>query len=85
MELQTEEKESFAKENIPMPRYNILLRKLAMPEQVRLPIARTYSALYERVNRGTLAPTNVKIRRTYRHSIGLRQQRLKYFWTKKRT
>ena len=62
-----------------MPRNNILLRKLATPKQVRLPNGRTFTALYEKVNRGTLAPKNVKIRRTYGRSIGPRQQGLRYF------
>ena len=79
MEPQAEEKESFVKDNMPMPRDNILLHKLAMPKQVRLPNERTFVARYERVNRGTLAPRNVRIRRTYRYSIGPRRQRLRYF------
>ena len=62
-----------------MPRDNILLRKLATPKQVRRPNGRTFTARYERVNRGTLAPTNVKIKITYRRSIGPRRQRLRYF------
>ena len=62
-----------------MPRDNILLRKLAMPKQVRLLNGQTFVARYERVNRGTLAPTNVRIKRTYRCTIGPRQQRLRYF------
>ena len=62
-----------------MPRDNILLRKLATSKQVRLPNGQIFVARYERVNRGTLAPTNVRIKRTYRRSIGPRQQRLRYF------
>ena len=57
------------------PRNNILLRKLATPKQVRLPNGRTFLACYERVNRGTLIPTNVRIRRTHTQSIGTRRQR----------
>ena len=57
------------------PRNNILLRKLVTPKQVRLPNGQTFLARYERVNRGTLAPTNVNTRRTYTRSIGPRTQR----------
>ena len=57
------------------PQNNILLQKLATPKKVRLPKGRKFLARYERVNRGTLAPTNVNIRRTYTRSIGLRRQR----------
>ena len=79
MEPQAEEKENFVEDNMPMPRDNILLRKLATPKQVRLLNGKTFVARCERVNRRTLAPTNVRIRRTYRHSIGPRRQRLRYF------
>ena len=71
--------ESFVKDNTPMPRHNILLHQLAAPKQVRLSNGRTFVAGYERVSRGTLAPTNVRIKTTYRRSIGPRRQRLKYF------
>ena len=57
------------------PRNNILLRKLAQLKQVRLPNGRTLLARYKRVNRGTLTPTKVRIRRTYTRSIGPRRQR----------
>ena len=60
-----------------MPRDNISLRKLATPKQIRLPNGRAFTARYGRINRGTLAPTNMKIRRTYRRSIGPRRQRLR--------
>ena len=62
-----------------LPRDNILLRKLATPKQVRLPNGQTFVARYERVNRASLAPTNVTIKRTYRRTIGPRRQRLRYF------
>ena len=51
------------------------MRKLATPKQVKLPNGRTFSAGYERVNRGTLTPTNLRIRRTYTQSIRPRRQR----------
>ena len=62
-----------------------LLRKLATPKQVKqvkqvkLPNGRIFVARYERVNRVTLARTNIRIKRTSPRAIGPRQQRLKYF------
>ena len=56
-------------------RNNILLRRLAQPRQVTLPIGRTFLARYELVNRASLYPTNVRIKRTYRRKIGPRRQR----------
>ena len=55
------------------PLNNVLLQKLAQPKQVRLPNGSTFLARYERVNRGTLAPTKVRVRRTYTRSIGPRR------------
>ena len=46
-------------------RNNILLRGLAPPRRVTLP----------NVNRASLYPTNVRIKRTYRRKIGPRRQR----------
>ena len=64
---------------MPLPRDNILLRKSATPKQIKLPNGRAFVARYKRVNRRTLAPTNVTINKTYRRSIGPRRQRLRYF------
>ena len=51
-------------------RNNILLRRLAQPMRVTLPNDRTFLARYERVNRASLYPTNVRIKRTCRRKIG---------------
>ena len=56
-------------------RKNILLRRLAQPREVTLPIGRTFLARYELVNRASLYPTNVRIKRTYGRKIGPRRQR----------
>ena len=56
-------------------RNNFLLRRLAQPRRVTLPNGRTFLAQYERVNRASLYPTNVRIKRTYRQKIGPRGQR----------
>ena len=52
-----------------------MLRRLAKPRQVSLPDGRTFLARYERVNRASLYPTNVRIKRTYRQKIGPRRQK----------
>ena len=57
------------------PRNNVLLRSFAQARQVSLPNGRTFLARYERVNRASLYPTNVRIKRTYRRKIGPRRQR----------
>ena len=57
------------------PRNNILLRRLAQPRRVTLPNGRTFLARYKRVNRASLYPTNVRIKRTYRQKIGPTRQR----------
>ena len=56
-------------------RNNILLRRLAQPRRITLPNGGTFLARYERVNRASLYPTNVRIKRTYRRKIGPRRQR----------
>ena len=56
-------------------RNNILLQRLAQPRQVTLPNGRTFLTRYEHVNRASLYPTNVRIKRTYRRKIGPRRQR----------
>ena len=56
-------------------RNNILLKTFAQPKRVTLPNGRTFLARYERVNRVTLYPKNVKIKRTYTRKIGPRRQR----------
>ena len=55
------------------PQNIILLQKLAQPKQVRLRNGSTFLARYERLNRGTLTPAKVRIRRTYTRSIGPRR------------
>ena len=57
------------------PRNNILLRSLAQPRRVTLPNGRTFLARYERVNRASLYPINVRIKRIYTRKIGPRRQR----------
>ena len=57
------------------PRNNILLRSLAQPRRVTLPNGRTFFVRYERVNRASLYPTNVRMKRTYTQKIGPRRQR----------
>ena len=47
-------------------RNNILLRRFAQARRVTLPNGRAFLARYERVNRASLYPTNVRIKRTYR-------------------
>ena len=54
---------------------NILLRRLAKPRRVTLPNGRTLLARYERVNRVSIYPTNVRIKRTYTRKIDPRRQR----------
>ena len=56
-------------------RNNILLQKSPQPNLVNLPNGRTFYARYQRVNRDTLYPTKVRIRRTYVQKIGPRRQR----------
>ena len=43
---------------------------MAQPRRVTLPNSRTFLARYGRVNRASLYPTNVRIKRTYRRKIG---------------
>ena len=83
MEPHVKEKKHFVKENMSLPRDNILLSKLATLKQVRPPSGRTFVARYKRFNRATLGPTNVRIKITYRRTIGPRRQRLKYFRPRK--
>ena len=52
-----------------------MLRRLAQPRRVTLPNGRTFLARYERINRASLYPKNVRIKRTYRRKIGPRRQR----------
>ena len=67
---------TFTKTVFIMPlRNNILLRRLAQPRRVTLPNDRTFLARYERVNRASLYPANVRIKRTYRRKIGPTTQR----------
>ena len=58
-----------------MARNNILLRKLPRSKLVKLPNGQKFYAKYQRVNRDTLYPTKVRIRRTYVRKIGPRRQR----------
>ena len=54
---------------------NVLLRRLAQPRRVTLPNGQTFLARNERVNRTSLYPTNVRIKRTYMRKIDPRRQR----------
>ena len=58
-----------------MSRNNIFLRKLPQPKLVKLPNGRTFYVRYQRLNRQTLYPTKVRIKRTYVRKIGPRRQR----------
>ena len=60
-----------------MLRNNILLQRLPNPRRVHLPNGRVFFAKYQRVNKHTLAPTQVRIARTYVRKIGPRQQRIR--------
>ena len=52
-----------------------MLRRLAQPRRVTLPNGRTFLTRYERVNRASLYPTNVRIKRTYTRKIGPSRER----------
>ena len=58
-----------------MPRNNILLQKLPQPKLVKLPNGGTFYARCQRVNRGVLYPTKVRIERTYIQKIGPRKKK----------
>ena len=58
-----------------MPRNNILLQKLSQPKLVKLPNGGTFYARCQRVNRGVLSPTKVRIERTYIQKIGPRKKK----------
>ena len=58
-----------------MPRNNILLQKLPQPKLVKLPNGGTFYARCQRVNRGIICPTKVRIERTYIQKIGPRKKR----------
>ena len=58
-----------------MSKNNILLRKLPQPKLIKLPNGRQFYARYQRVNRQTLYPTRVRIKRTYVRKIGPGRQR----------
>ena len=53
------------------------MRRLPAAKRVQLPNGRVFFAKYERVNRHALAPTQVRIGRTYVRKIGPRQQRIR--------
>ena len=55
-------------------RNNVLLKKLAQPKRIIFPNGRTFLAQYEHLDRATLYPTNVRIKRTYTGKIGPRRQ-----------
>ena len=57
------------------PRNKILLRRLSQTRRVSLQNGRTFLARYERVNRASLYPASVRIKRTYRQKFGPRRQR----------
>ena len=58
-----------------MPRNNILPRRLVTSRHVQLPNGGVVFTKYERVNRHAIAPTIVRINRTYIRKIRPRQQR----------
>ena len=58
-----------------MPRDNILVQKRPQPKLVKLPNGRSFYARHQRVNRGVLYHTKVRIKRTYTRKIGPRRQR----------
>ena len=60
-----------------MPRNNILLWRLPNPRCIQLPNGHVFFAKYQRVNRHTLASTQVRIARTYVRKIGQRRQRIR--------
>ena len=58
-----------------MPRSNILPQRLATLKRAQLPNSRVFFAKYKRVNNHALAPTRVRINRTYVNKVGPRRQR----------
>ena len=60
-----------------MPRNNPLMRRLPAPNRVQLPNGRVFFARYQRVNRHALAPTQVRVVRTYVRKIGPRRHRIR--------
>ena len=56
--------------DIDMSRNNILVQRLPNLRRVQLPDGRVFFAKYKRVNRHALAPTQVRIARTYVRKIG---------------
>ena len=58
-----------------MPRNNILPQRLATLKRAHLPNSRVFFAKYKRVNNHALAPTRVRINRTYVNKVGPRRQR----------
>ena len=60
-----------------MPRNSILVQRLPAPKRVQLPNGRVFFEKYQRIDRHALAPTQVKIARTYVQKIGPRRQRIR--------
>ena len=55
-------------------------KDIDMPRKgIQLPNGRVFFAKYERVNSHALAPTQVRIARTYVRKLGLRRQRIRRF------
>ena len=52
-----------------MPRKNILLERLPAPKQIKLPNVLVFFAKCQKIGRYALAPTGVKIDRTYIRKI----------------
>ena len=65
--------------DIDMPKNNIFLQRFPNPSCVQLPNGRVFFAKYGRVNRHALAPTQVRIARTYVRKIRPRRQRIGRF------
>ena len=57
-----------------MARNNILLRMFSNPRRVQLPNGQVFFEKYERVNRHALAPTQIRIARSYVRKIGPSRQ-----------
>ena len=63
--------------DLPMPRNNILLQRLPAAKRLQLPNGPVFFAKYQRVGRHVLAPTCVRIARTYVKKIRPRRQKIR--------
>ena len=67
-----------------MPRNNILLRRFSAPKRVQIANDCVFFAKYQRVGRHALAPTRVRIAKTYARKIVPRQQKVRRIYTRNR-